>query len=793
MEKNEHAIFIDIPNGKKNGRFHSAILTTYAIDLIHFDRQLLNILHRKQVCSVNVLVDQDQLETEMEYVNPSFMKNIGKEYSISSIKSLGAFHPKINFFVGDESVLVLFGTGNLTVPGHGKNHETFTGLMIDETDDTHRPLVEECWKYITQFVNQCSIFEKKRILNEVPDNCTFLKNNYNIVPHRLCNIKPGLSAALLYNDNSSSILKQISNIVPLSSVLKITIVSPFFDEKGETLQSLAELCPNAKVEVLIHKGCSLPPCKMLENKRIVFYDFKETNRGKSNFTIYDRQLHAKIFHFKTSESEYCVIGSANATKPGLGTMNARGINDEFCIIYVSNKTDFLGELGLKTRRKIDFKIKDMERLASENNHQSTNKYKILSAQYENEKLSIAYSQTIPDIVTIAVDYGYKNYKFKSSKINKEICIVDTKLERDLSTCYIVNEEGECISNKVFINRIDQLEITNPSKTSRSLNRFISQIENDGYEGLEVIDMLSDIMWELVNESDDTAKPRIGSSSNVTKIKDNILPRIKYNPAYDNDDVHSRHLVSVDRTSRLIDCIEESIRKKIRSIDDALNDEEEEGNAETSNNREIVENEDITVNKKNIKSYADMSNSVLKRYSDLISKRTEQIQSSGLKIITVDDLNFFSLSIFSAVEICYLNRHRYIFDGIDSYSQSYFQKQLYDSLDRSMNSFGLNTVEKFVRFCMSNKPSSNDMDFKKKTWRTMKYAILYATLFFKNATQEEERLLGRKVIQALRHLISIFGLPENDFLENELSPLSERYAYAFRLSHIQNTIRRIMSK
>ena len=49
MEKNEHAILLDIPSGGKNGKYHSAVLTTYAIDLIHFDNQLLNMLHRKQI------------------------------------------------------------------------------------------------------------------------------------------------------------------------------------------------------------------------------------------------------------------------------------------------------------------------------------------------------------------------------------------------------------------------------------------------------------------------------------------------------------------------------------------------------------------------------------------------------------------------------------------------------------------------------------------------------------------------------------------------------------------------
>lgn len=118
--KNEHAILLDIPSGGKNGKYHSAVLTTYAIDLIHFDNQLLNMLHRKQVCSINVFADTNQMDKSMEYVSPIYMRHIGKEYSITSISAVGAFHPKINFFVGDDAVLVVFGTGNLTVTGHGK-------------------------------------------------------------------------------------------------------------------------------------------------------------------------------------------------------------------------------------------------------------------------------------------------------------------------------------------------------------------------------------------------------------------------------------------------------------------------------------------------------------------------------------------------------------------------------------------------------------------------------------------------------------------------------------------------
>ena len=233
----EHHIFTDIPSGGKNGKFHSAVLTTYAIDLIHFDRHLVNMLHRKQICSINVLADASQLEKEMEYVNPRFMKGIGKEYSIQGISSKGAFHPKLNIFVGDDAVLIVLGTGNLTVTGHGKNHEAFTGLMIDSNNDTHRPLIEECWRYLYRFSNQFGSFDNNRIFREIPENCSMLSPTYHVTPHRLCSVQSGLYAALLYNDDSSSYLKQIADLVPLQDVQKVTVVSSqcknrYFDTPG---------------------------------------------------------------------------------------------------------------------------------------------------------------------------------------------------------------------------------------------------------------------------------------------------------------------------------------------------------------------------------------------------------------------------------------------------------------------------------------------------------------------------------------------------------------------------------
>lgn len=55
--------------------------------------------------------------------------------------------------------------------------------------------------------------------------------------------------------------------------------------------------------------------------------------------------------------------------------------------------------------------------------------------------------------------------------------------------------------------------------SRNLNRFISRIENEGYDGMEVADMLSDVMWDLVNDAGEKFLQRLKFHQ---KIKGNLI-------------------------------------------------------------------------------------------------------------------------------------------------------------------------------------------------------------------------------------------------------------------------------
>ena len=82
------------------------------------------------------------------------------------------------------------------------------------------------------------------------------------------------------------------------------------------------------------------------------------------------------------------------------------------------------------------------------------------------------------------------------------------------------------------------------------------------------------------------------------------------------------------------------------------------------------------------------------------------------------------------------------------------------------------------------PIQRDEKFNKVATRTMKYVILYGTLFYKLSNIETKRILNNRLLEAIDSLVGLLGKPSIDTLTKELEPLSERYDYVFRMSHVE---------
>ena len=132
---------------KKKADFHSAVMTTFSFDFHHFESQVLKQLKKNGVTNVSLFADSNMLDESIGLAT-GHLKSLGSNYSINSIPSRGAFHPKLTLLASDKEVLLLQGSGNITSGGHGKNHELFSFFYATDEDTTQLPLLIEAWDYI---------------------------------------------------------------------------------------------------------------------------------------------------------------------------------------------------------------------------------------------------------------------------------------------------------------------------------------------------------------------------------------------------------------------------------------------------------------------------------------------------------------------------------------------------------------------------------------------------------------------------------------------------------------------
>lgn len=788
MGNNEHIIFQDIPVRGRLHDYHSAVLTTFSVDLVNIDSKILNTLRHKKICSLSIFADNAQLDNAYSFVSPQSVPHLGCGYTITGIRVPGAFHPKINFFAGYNSALCLIGSGNLTAGGHGKNHELFTGFMADDDNPLCLPLIKEIWAYLCDITAHAGEFEQQRILKEIPQNCSLLKNSDGYTPHQVTELTDGLQAALLYNDGRSGIFSQLKEIVPFPDVRKVTVVSPFFDEDGRTLDIIQKECPAAGINVLIQEDSDRLPFKIV-NDNIRFFNFNKTVRGKKNFKNFQRTMHLKMFLFETDSMKYCITGSANATEAGLGNPATPGTNYEMCVLYASSGIDFLKELELNYSEKDRIALTAKTTSAKAVSPRQSLPFRIREASVRAEKLIVDINNpaALSDY-TLVLDVGSDIIQVKNYDITDgRICASVVPSEKSFR-CYIANSDGEPASNVMFVKNINALHRTNPSKSARELNSIISRIQIDGFCGLDVASMLGNVLGNIIDEQA-TASDRF-KSKETEKIKPEKLPEIKYNPELNNPEYDYTFSVFQNRAfgSRMIECIEDRLRKKLINDTEQQIDEEEEARPESSLERHEVAQSNL-LKKNDLKEYPKQMRSLWRLYEKYLSQR----EKTPAEIITEnfsEDISFFTLTLFSTLEISYLNRHKYEFKKIPSLEESVIKKELFHTFDDIMTSDGLKNMTRFAQLIvkLSDEYGFVSENMPKEALWAIKYLLIFKCLLGRMfpcspVKDAKEKDLDNIIKIFIRH----FGLPDEGVLENEIRHVADNYSHLFEFWHIRKAL------
>lgn len=474
-----------------SGRFHSALFTTYSINLYYLEQQVLPMLGSKNIHYISILVDSNMLSSQLDAYSLLSQKK-KRNYSIHGIQSNGAFHPKIIFLAGQDSLLLLIGSGNLTSSGHGKNLEVWNAIYIDNPDDKKLGFLLQVWNYLKEIHSDLGESAQNKLKN-VEENCILLSSSLKVNIAESYEIDKNTTIGFLSVNFDKSIFKQLSEFVGNEKIDRITIMSPYYDVEGHFIHELNKKYKPNEINIIIQGDFGAIPYKMKPKKNMNFFDWSDLQKEKARQVYF----HAKIIVFESKRASYLVSGSANASMAAFGSQDRAGINHEACIVYRNKSIDFHDLLGINLKMKKvqlrDYEVStfDLSNLTSRN-YQSVF-IKAAERNYDEITVKLTSKKNYTNARFCLFDSFGKTQFEKNISIAKGESILQLSIPYGLtlmSAGFLISSKK--ISNKQFIIDINAFESTNPSPRNRSLNQIRKLIESGNFSTSKIIDYLNTI-------------------------------------------------------------------------------------------------------------------------------------------------------------------------------------------------------------------------------------------------------------------------------------------------------------
>lgn len=242
---------------------------------------------------------------------------------------------------------------------------------------------------------------------------------------------------------------------------------------------------------------------------ISFYDWSDCIETY-NETV--NRLHAKIIHFKyTDDSEYMLLGSANASMAAMGSLSQLAHNAEASLIVMRDQqSSWLAELEIKlSGNKLNISNITQENGLTESSITRNNfKNRILYAELKGFDLTCYLKDpNVEEVWIVVIDRSGDVQKkiMAHSFDNKVICRL-SELE-NVFKIYLENAEGKRCSNYIIIHRFEALLRCNPDPTHEKLD---SLLDNDFPDDEGFTSFLEFVDYDWADDeasSNDILKPK----------------------------------------------------------------------------------------------------------------------------------------------------------------------------------------------------------------------------------------------------------------------------------------------
>lgn len=500
----------EIPSGK----FHSALMTSFSINLYYWEIQLLRALSAKDINYVSALVDSDCLSEQLLKYSKAFSGRRPLDFSLHGFKMKGAFHPKIQFYAGRDIVLTLVGSGNLTIMGHGRNLEVWSPVMVDSMDSPAYPFIRDVWNYLKTLYNGLGP-EADNIINSIEANCDLLKDDYNepATEHYM-----GEESIRFFSNQETSLFTQCQEWIGNDEIDTITVMSPFYDSKAEFIKTLYNQYNPKEIRLIIEEGFGALPKKKYIPDYVKLYNWKDIE--KTPGVRYQDFFHSKCFFFKGERYHYMLCGSSNASVAAFGLPGVMPTNHEASVGYKSPTTDYFKMSGFTLTDPIQIdEIKYTEKQESSDSLTPISLWiKESSYLYNNYDVTIENTDEVIDVIVTFYSGSRKQLEVIHRKLKHGINIIKGTFKDAINPLYveITNSKGEMISNRQFMIPTEIMDINNPSPESDYKRKRYREIEAGKFVNGEVLRFIE----QILNDTETKLSSKSGNEGFVEKKIEN---------------------------------------------------------------------------------------------------------------------------------------------------------------------------------------------------------------------------------------------------------------------------------
>ena len=495
--------------GADRRRYHSCIITCYSFDFQFFEERVMRVLRIANIKNVNVFVDGRFLERALEYTTGAEFSN-HKAYGLSPIYAKGVFHPKIMLLTGHKEGLLLIGSGNLTSSGLSTNDEVWAAFHLDSADSPNAVLFGQVWQYLQSFFSQVRGFNQQK-LEWIRAYTPWISQVAELGTDGFSRVGNQMDVAFLADRPARSMYQQLMDLLPVSPLVELTIVSPYYDQQGAFLNNLiAELQPKQS-RCIADTQYGLLPIGMAEGARqaMLFTDWQDCIEG---FDYKHSRLHAKMFHFKYLNEEYLLLGSPNATIQAFGSREAGAVNHEAAILLKrSGEASYLADLGISIPDGKSISIT----ATTAGQHQTFDKESlfktavtILYAEKSGGLLSLCVLNASAEGALLVVQDEFEEVveRCELPAVNLETKGISLAESDPAFKIHLEDHTGKRISNYMLIHDADLQAKCNPDPNLQRLDELIDRVYDKTAPVTKLLDHIDYTWIDDEDEHENTTMP-----------------------------------------------------------------------------------------------------------------------------------------------------------------------------------------------------------------------------------------------------------------------------------------------